>query len=173
MLGFTALLEPLKYFEQWSRVVRPAIKGWRQDLEIPVPLFHPGPHVFKVSLGAECWRRIVIPGDAYLDELATTILDAFGFDQDHLYHFSYKDRFGCTIEIDHPYLAGDSDNALADAVQVGAIPLSTGMRIGFLFDFGDQWEFDIQTESVDSGPAIKKPQVLEKHGKATKQYGDW
>ena len=47
------------------------------------------------------------------------------------------------------------------------------MRIGFLFDFGDQWEFDIQTESVNVGSAIGKPQVLEKHGKAPEQYGGW
>jgi hypothetical protein len=47
------------------------------------------------------------------------------------------------------------------------------MHLGFLFDFGDQWEFDIQTESVDFGRVTKKPQVLEKHGKAPKQYGGW
>jgi Plasmid pRiA4b ORF-3-like protein len=173
MLGFTELVEPLECFAQWSRVVRPHIKGWQKDLDIPAPLFQPGPHVFKVSLGADCWRRIALRGESHLDELAATILDAFGFDQDHLYRFSYKDRFGRTIEIDHPYLAGDSDNALADDVKVGDIPLSKGMHIGFLFDFGDQWEFDIQTESVDFGRATKKPQVLEKHGKAPKQYGGW
>jgi len=173
MLGFTELFDPLDCFEQWSRVVRPYIKEWRKDLEIPVPVFQPGPHVFKVSLKADCWRRITIRGDAYLDELATTILSAFGFDQDHLYSFSYKDRFGRTVEIDHPYLAGDSDNVLADDVKLGDIPLYEGMRIGFLFDFGDQWEFDIQTEGVNVGSAINKPRVLEKHGKAPKQYGGW
>ncbi|MFZ0258017.1 MAG: hypothetical protein WAN46_20785 [Gammaproteobacteria bacterium] len=172
MLGFMGLFEPLERFEQWSRAVRPAIKGWQTDLKIPAPVFQPGQHVFKVSLGAACWRRIAIDGEAYLDELAATILDAFDFDSDHLYRFSYKDRFGCTIEIDHPYLEGDSDNALTDALKVGEIPLAKGMRLDFLFDFGDQWEFAIQTESVDFRPAVKQPQVLEKHGKAPKQYGD-
>lgn len=173
MLAFAELFDPLDCFEQWSRVVRPHIKKWRKELEIPAPLFQSGPHVFKVSLGADCWRHIVIRGDACLDELATTILSAFGFDSDHLYSFSYKDRFGRTVEIDHPYLVGDSDNALADDVKLGDIPLSEGMRIGFLFDFGDQWEFDIKTESVNAGSAIKKPRVLEKRGKAPKQYRDW
>nr|MBS0021318.1 hypothetical protein [Gammaproteobacteria bacterium] len=172
-LGFMALFEPLERFERWSRAVRPAIKGWRADLKIPGSAFQPGRHVFKVSLGTACWRRIAIPGKDYLDELAQTILDAFDFDSDHLYHFSYKDRFGCTIEIDHPYLAGHSDNALTDAVKVGEIPLTKGMRMAFLFDFGDQWEFVIETESVDAGPAITQPQVLEKHGEAPSQYGDW
>lgn len=173
MPGIRVLSEPMEYIEQWSRIVRPAIKAWRKGLDIPVPPFQPGPHLFKVSLGADCWRRIAIQGDAYLDELAVSILDAFDFDQDHLYRFSYKDRFGRTIEIDHPYLSGDSDNELADAVKVGAIPLSPGMRIGFLYDFGDEWEFDILTESVNDGAAIKKPRVVEKHGKAPEQYGGW
>jgi len=119
------------------------------------------------------WRRIAIRGDACLDELAATILSSVGFDSDHLYSFSYKDRFGRTVEIDHPYLAGESDNALADDVKIGDLPLAEGMRIGFLFDFGDQWEFEIQTESVDAGPVSKKPRVLERHGKAPKQYAGW
>jgi len=173
MLGFTELFDPLNHFEQWSRVVRVYIKGWRKDLEIPVSLFQPGPHVFKVSLGVDCWRRIAIRGDACLDELAATILSSVGFDSDHLYSFSYKDRFGRTVEIDHPYLTGESDNALADDVKIGDLPLAEGMRIGFLFDFGDQWEFEIQTESVDAGPVSKKPRVLERHGKAPKQHAGW
>jgi hypothetical protein len=173
ILGFAERFEPLECFESWSRIVRPHIKGWRKDLEIPEPSFQPGPHLFKVSLGTDCWRRIAMPGDAYLDELAATILDAFDFDSDHLYRFSYKDRFGRTVEIDHPYLASDFDHALADEVKVGDLPLTKGMHIGFLFDFGDQWDFDIQTEDVNAGSAIKKPRVLEKHGKAPEQYGGW
>lgn len=146
--------------------MRPAIRGWQADLEIPAHIFQPGQHVFKVSLGTACWRRIAIGGEAYLDELADMILDAFDFDPDHLY------RFGCTIEVDHPYLADHSDNALADAVKVGDIPLAKGLRIELLFDFGDQWTFALQTERVDFGPATEQPQVLEAHGKAPEQYGD-
>ena len=173
MLGFRELFEPLECFEQWSRLVRPHIEEWRNDLKIPAPVFQPGPHVFKISLGTDCWRCVAVRGESCLDELAGTILHAFGFAPDHLYQFSYKDRFGRTVEIDHPSLAGDSDNPLADDVKVGDLPLSKGMHIGFLFDFGDQWQFDIQVESLNAGPAIKKPQVLEKHGEPPKQYGDW
>jgi hypothetical protein len=125
-----------------------------------------------VSLGTGCWRRIAIGGDAGLDVLATAILDAFKFDSDHLYRFNYKDRFGRTIEIDHPYLAGESDHELAENVKIGDIPLSEGTRIGFLFDFGDQWEFEIETERLNTGTANQRPQVLETHGEAPTQYGD-
>jgi hypothetical protein len=173
-LGFTGLFNPLEGFESWRGIVQPHISGWRKDLEIPEPPFQPGPHVFKVALGADCWRRIALQGDASLAELAATILDAFRFDHDHLYRFSYRDRFGRTVEIDSPdLLEGDPDNALADEVAIGDLPLSEGMRLGFLYDFGDQWEFDIEVESLNSGPALKKPRVLEKHGKAPAQYGGW
>jgi hypothetical protein len=87
--------------------------------------------------------------------------------------FSYKDRFGRAIEIHHPYSAGDFDSTSADEVRVGDLPLYQGMRIGFLFDFGDQWEFDIQTENMNVDSVIGKPQVLERHGKAPEQYGGW
>lgn len=173
LLGFTERFELLEYFESWSQLLRPHIKEWHKDLEIPELSFQPGPHRFKVSLGTACWRRLAIPGNAHLTELASTILDAFDFDSDHLYRFSYKDRFGRTVEIDHPYLADHSDHALADEVKVGDLPLFQGMHIGFLFDFGDQWDFDIQTEEVNSSSAINKPRILEKHGKAPEQYGDW
>ena len=101
------------------------------------------------------------------------ILDAFDFDSDHLYRFGYKDRFGRTFDVDHPYIARESDNALTDQVKVGDLPLYPGMGIDFLFDFGDQWEFKIRTERVNIESAIEKPQVLETHGKAPEQYGGW
>ena len=167
--------DPLARFEQWSRLVRPQIPDWRQDLEIPALPFQPGQHLFKVSLGADCWRRIAIGGETFLDELAAAILAAFDFDDtDHLYRFSYRDRFGRIIEIDHPYLEGESES-VTDEVKVGDLPLSEGMRIGFLFDFGDDWRFDLLVERVNAGPASQEPQVLETHGTAPAQYedGDW
>jgi hypothetical protein len=173
MRDFMALFQPLECFESWSLTVRPHIEGWRKDLEVPEPPFQPGPHLFKVSLGTGCWRRIAIGGESSLEALAATILDAFSFDQDHLYRFSYKDRFGRSVEIHHPDSSDDFDSASAPEVRVGDLPLYQGMRIGFLFDFGDQWDFDIQTENVDVGSMIGKPQVLERHGEAPEQYGGW
>ena len=173
LLGLETLADPWDCFEAWAKRIRPQLPAWHKDLELPVPVFQPGPHVFKVMLGAACWRRIAIPGDADLDQLATAILDAFHFNRDHLYRFSYRDRFGRTVDIDHPYLAGDSEHALADAVKIGELPLAPGMRLDFLYDFGDQWPFTLHTESIDAGPALHKPRVLEKHGRAPKQYGGW
>jgi len=62
---------------------------------------------------------------------------------------------------------------LAIEVEIGDLPLYQGMRIGFLFDFGDQWQFELKTEGVNIESTIGKPQVLEKHIKAPEQYGGW
>jgi hypothetical protein len=44
----------------------------------------------------------------------------------------------------------------------------------FVYDFGDNWRFKIELERIDPPNAkIKKPRVLESHGKAPQQYRDW
>ncbi|MBA3442744.1 MAG: hypothetical protein H0T92_23075 [Pyrinomonadaceae bacterium] len=41
----------------------------------------------------------------------------------------------------------------------------------YLFDFGDQWRFDVRLEKIDPPDArIKKPGILEKRGEAPPQY---
>lgn len=41
----------------------------------------------------------------------------------------------------------------------------------YLYDFGDQWEFDVKLERIDPvNRKIKKPVILETHGEAPDQY---
>jgi hypothetical protein len=168
-LDLGELFDPFIRFEQWSLVLRPEIKGWQNELEIPSLQFHPGQHQFKVSLGPKCWRRIAIGGESGLDALASFILLSFHFDSDHLYRFSYQDRFGHLIEIDHPAMVDESELVAAE-VKVGDLPLCEGMRINFLFDFGTNWRFELIVERVNAGPESPKPQVLEEQGTAPEQY---
>lgn len=171
-LALDWLFDPIGAFEDWSHSIRPALPEWQQDLEPPEADFQPGAHQFKVSLGARCWRRIRCGGETDLAELASTILIAFDFEEDHLYRFSYQNRFGQTIEIDHPDLADETDNAVADAVRIGELSLTEGQRIEFLFDFGDDWRFEIVAERPESGPVPLTPLILESHGETPAQYGD-
>ncbi|MDH3601192.1 MAG: plasmid pRiA4b ORF-3 family protein [Candidatus Tectomicrobia bacterium] len=40
----------------------------------------------------------------------------------------------------------------------------------YLYDFGDHWEFDVQLERIDPvDPRMRKPRILETHGRAPKQ----
>jgi Plasmid pRiA4b ORF-3-like protein len=140
---------------------------WKHNLCVPKQGFTDGIYIFKV-LVYRSWRRIAIPAQKPLSWLAETILDAFDFDYDHLYEFSYKDRFGRTIKICHPYL---ETPPFADQVQIGDLPLEPGTRMTYLYDFGDNWEFDVQLEAINPpDKKIKKTKILEIHGNAPQQY---
>ncbi|RKT44356.1 IS1096 element passenger TnpR family protein [Thiocapsa rosea] len=166
------LLDPIAAFEDWSRSIRSVLPEWQKDLDPPEADVQPGAHQFKVSLGARCWRRIRCGVETSFAVLASTILDAFDFDHDHLYRFSYQNRYGQMIEIDHFALVGETDNAVADEVLIGDLSLSEGQRIEFLFGLGDAWTFGILVERPEAGPVRPAPLILESYGEAPAQYGD-
>ena len=150
-----------------QQALQPYFPAWRKNLSVPEWSFREGAHVFKVSLGP-IWRRIAVPARLTLDDLASAILNAVRFDHDHLYLFSYRNRFGVEDQVHHPY---SDEGPAADEVAIGDMPLRVGQTMTFLFDFGDRWEFDVALEHVDPEMEIEKPVVLEKHGNPPKQYG--
>jgi hypothetical protein len=172
---FDRLLElqetPPESFGVLQPLVRPYVPAWQNNLSLPAWAFRPGIHVFKVSLGPRLWRRIAIPADLTLDDLATTIIGAFEFDYDHLYRFSYRNRFGVETHVNHPFL---DEGPWTSEVRVGDVPLPEGQSMGYLYDFGDCWEFDVSLERVDPpDPAIKEPAILDARGEAPEQYPTW
>jgi hypothetical protein len=148
--------------------LQPYFPEWKTNLSVPEWTFREGAHVFKVTLWKDLWRRIAIPADRTLDELASAILDAVEFDHDHLHMFTYQNRFGVTERINHSYM---DEGPWTSEVQVGDAPLKIGQAMTFVFDFGDWWEFEVTLERVDPGMASKKPIVLEAHGQPPDQYG--
>jgi hypothetical protein len=147
--------------------LQPFFPEWEHNLTLSEPEIQTGTYVFKVSLGSP-WRRIAIPGDMTWDTLSGVILDAFGFDYDHLYQFIYKDRFGIERYLNHPYM---EEYQFADEVAIQDVPLRPGANLIFFYDFGDSWRFRVQLEHI--GPVdskLKRPKIVEKHGKAPEQY---
>ncbi len=148
---------------------------WKNNLVLTSSReFTEGIYIFKVSL-AKAWRCIAIPAKLELDCLSSSILDAFDFDNDHLYEFRYKNRFGRSGQISHPYCEKSPSTT---EVCVGELPLQPGDKMIFLFDFGDNWEFDVQLEEIQPPNAkIKKPKILKKYGEPPSQYweedDDW
>lgn len=164
------LFLPSERFDAWARSLRLVFTDWKRDLEIPDPPFQPGRHVLRAALARDCWRSIAIDGEASFDTLASAILAAFDFDEDHLYAFRFTDRIGRQAEIAHPYLAGETDGELADDVQIGELNMHKGVTMVFVFDFGANWKFDLTVEQVDDEPSATAPQVLEAQGEAPPQY---
>ena len=121
----------------------------------------------KVSVG-ESWRRLIVPADTSLEDLASGILAAFKFDEDHLYEFSFKGTHGRTIRVD----TRDGD-FFADEFDVGYLPLAAGDSFVFHFDFGYDWMFNIKVEKILPIDAkLPGPTVVAKEGRAPKQYRD-
>jgi hypothetical protein len=100
-----------------------------------------------------------------------TILDAFDFDDDHLYCFELHDPRGRPLRIACPY--EDDAAAFTDEVSLAELPLPEGGTMDFLFDYGDNWKFTVKLESVGpKRPRLSGAKVIERKGRAPKQY-DW
>lgn len=130
-----------------------------------------GTFVFKVSLrhDPKTWRRVALSARDTLHGLHLIIQEAYHFDDDHLYRFYLHPRSDRRDTYNHPW----SDMPpFADEVLIGALNLAPGRRFRYLFDFGDSWWFDIVLEEVREGETLPGgPKVLEKKGRAPKQYG--
>jgi len=115
------------------------------------------------------WRRIWISQKATLDDLARCILDAFEFDHDHLYAFFLKgkpwakDAVACwdPRETDKPMIA--------DKVKLSELKLPSPPRFTFLYDFGDEWHFQVKYEGGDFAFSRRDTWVSGK-GEPPKQY---
>ena len=123
---------------------------------------------FKVWLpgsGQSVWRRVEIAGQKTLHDLAEAILDAFEFDHDHLYAFYLSGKVGDRgTEYVHPW----ADGRKADKVRLGELAFRVGQKLLYLYDFGDQWPFQIRLERVTEGPEGET--VVTKHGEPPPQY---
>ncbi|MEZ4658704.1 MAG: hypothetical protein R2911_14130 [Caldilineaceae bacterium] len=168
--------EPLMYSDDLYEigllqpVLQPYISGWQKNLVIPEVGFRDGLFIYKVILLDDVWRRVAIPAQEVLDELAELILRAFAFDNDHLYRFIYHNHFGAEIEINHPYM---EEPPFTPEVQVGAVPVAIGETLLFNFDFGDNWIFELLFERIDEPARGQKAAILESVGEAPEQYPDY
>jgi hypothetical protein len=162
---------PPESFGALQPAFQPYVPAWRNNLSLPVWDFREGVHMFKVSLWRGLWRRIAVPGRLTLDTLAGAIINAFEFTGDHLYQFSYRDPFGVETRINHPYLEEEPSTS---EVLVGDVLLREGQSMIYLYDFGDQWEFDVALERVDpADAAARDPVILDGRGEAPDQYPSW
>jgi hypothetical protein len=98
-------------------------------------------------------------------------MKSVNFDSDHLYEFIYRDRFGAKVEAHHPFM---DEGPWTTEVRIGDVPLKVGESMRLVYDFGDNWQFDVKLERIDPpNRRMKTPKILEKHGKAPEQYPRW
>jgi hypothetical protein len=156
----------------WRSDIKTYIPALERDLKAPeIEERQDSLYVFKVSLGS-AYRKIAVPGTIGFEWLADYILSAFDFDNDHLYEFIYKNRYGVTERVVHPYM--ESDELCTTDCVIGELSLYVGMEIIFHFDFGDDWRFKLVVESIANNDAHSSAiTVIERRGEPPEQYPDW
>ena len=139
----------------------------------PKPVAKPGAvltYTFKVTYERKpsVWQLIEIAADQTLDDLHYAILGAVNFDSDHLYSFFMSGRaWDDATEYASPFGEGPS----AAQVKIGDLSLRMKQRFLYLFDYGDEHRFDVQLVGINAeAPKGRYPKIVEKHGKAPRQY---
>ena len=136
--------------------------------------FVAGTHILKVSL-EKAWRRLAVSTDQNLEDLSYKILNVFDFDCDHLYLFRFLLRTGQTVEFRSPEFLDTMSyyerGYFADDILLGDLPWEVGEAMTFVFDMGDNWQFDVLFEGVwpASEPEPDREEI-EAFGKPPEQY---
>lgn len=157
-------------FGQLQEAFKGYFPEWSNNLILPKTEQEQATYIFKVFLDKKTWRKISISTEDVLESLANIILEAFEFDYDHLYRFIYKDRFGRTMNINHPYTEEDP---LASEVKIGELSLKLGETMIYNYDFGDNWEFGVLLEAIEAfDPNLSEPKIIDSQGKSPDQYPD-
>ena len=125
-------------------------------------------YVVKVLLKRGVWRRIQIGSKHTLYDLHKTILEAFGFSEDHLYAFFMEGK----PWQGEAYWSQDNDEGpYANKIKIESLDLEVKRKFLYLYDFGDEWRFEVQIEKiVESEIVLLKPVVVEIKGESPEQY---
>jgi len=153
------------YFPEWQRVFTEAI-----------PEVRPGLYVFKVNLdpryyGKGTWRRLAVPHTCDLEDVALAVLEAYEFDDDHLWEFRFRDQLGKARVYNHYYC---DEGPYTHEITVGKMALPEGQTMKFRFDFGDCWDFLLRLERIEPrDPKVRQPKVIEAVGEPPEQYPNY
>ena len=105
-----------------------------------------------------------------LTALHDAIQQAFGWYDDHLYSFWLDGSFFGSDEVELT-TPGTPDEGIATAdVPLAELDLHLGQRIGYVFDFGDDWRVRLTVRERVTAEPGDHPRVLELRGTPPPQY---
>ena len=112
------------------------------------------------------WRRIAIPVKQHFSDLHLQIQKEFEWLNDHMAGFFYDQPFGNEICEYSGYEGCNPDPTLEKVLQVG-------MKIYYVFDYGDSWTHRITVEKIVERKADLSQRLIWRKGEAVEQYPDW
>jgi len=119
----------------------------------------------------EVWRDLELAEDNTLEDLHLLIQSTFQWWDDHLYSFFLSGKaWDQQSEIGSPW---SEAKLYTHEVQIGQLELQEGQVFLYLFDYGDQHEFDVTVLRINPvAPKGEYPRVVSYHGIAPPQYPD-
>jgi hypothetical protein len=114
-------------------------------------------HQIKVTLRGSrppIWRRLEVPSGITLRQLHDVIQAAFGWQDYHMWVFDTAlGRYGIADR--------DLGHRSAGTKKLADVAPVAGGRVGYTYDFGDNWEHDILVEAVtDRQPEVAYPRCV-------------
>lgn len=134
-------------------------------------------YVFKVKLGYDkrVWREIEIRGGQTLHALSLAIVEAFDFYDWHLYSFYMSGRAWdpSTEYVTPDYIQDpwDDEKMKANEVKISSLELEPKQRFLYLFDYGDEWRFEVQfLKRIASEDGVDYPRIAKRRRESPPQY---
>jgi hypothetical protein len=143
-----------------------------------VARLRPGTHILKVSLLREpsTYRTIEIASSKSLYAFAEAIVASFDFDHAFGFYSGRTERTLMSAQPQYELFADIGEESEAMSVKKTSVAKAfphQGHRLTFLFDYGDEWLFDVETIRIaERKPKGRYPQVLTRVGDAPQQYPD-
>ena len=104
------------------------------------------------------WRRIQISGDVSLHRLHLALQTTTGWSNSHLYSFEIGDTAFSVHDPDNPWGIPMKD---AKKARLGGLIRNEGLRLRYLYDFGDGWEHEVLVEKMlPAVPPLQYPVCL-------------
>ncbi|MCP4988106.1 MAG: plasmid pRiA4b ORF-3 family protein [Colwellia sp.] len=119
---------------------------------------------FPYDSGDEPWIRVIeVKEDFTLEQLHYYIQEIVAFDNDHLYEF---------------YIGKNTRNksgAISEHTYLNEIYPMTGFKLYYLFDYGDNWLFQIKKsrKRVVEDVKVEYPRVVKSMGVSPEQYPEY
>ncbi|MGI6672589.1 MAG: IS1096 element passenger TnpR family protein [Christensenellales bacterium] len=138
--------------------------------------------VISVSLQKGCYRHIQITQEATLEELSDIILQAFAFENDHLHAFFMDNVAWSDADCYYmdPMCEDEDDTERHTCNYTLRQVMKVGSKFKYVFDFGDNWQFQCKVlsekpwDAPSPGDALLDSYalVLREVGEAPAQYGE-
>ena len=145
------------------------------EYDLRIPMDYPeGSYTFKVKFryAIRIYRTFEILSRQTLEDLHLAIQQSLDWDNDHLYSFfMFGEAWGEGNRISSPY---EDEGPFTTEAIIGELGLVKRHKFLYLFDYGDQHEFEVEVIDIQSQAMPGKyPRLIDSRGESPDQYPDW